>query len=139
MESNVIQNDTQKDTSDFINAEKNDSSEPVDSKQNSEKPSRSTVDENEPVEEQTYQDILGSGDLMKKIVKPGASDDRPMKGEQIVINLVGCLEGKGVPFEEENNLEITLGDCEVSILNLFCINFTFAYKLFTFVSGYPRC
>lgn len=138
MEPNVNQDDTQKETSDFINREKNDPSELMDNEQNSEKPSQS-INESELVEEQTYQDILGSGDLMKKIIKPGALDERPMKGEQIVINLVGCLEEKGDKFEEENNLEITLGDCEVSILTLYTF---YLYNLSTqlkFISGYPRC
>lgn len=65
-------------------------------------------------EETDYQDILGSGDLLKRIVKSGSPNDRPLKGEQIVINLVGRLEDDGGVIEKEDNLEITLGDCEVT-------------------------
>lgn len=108
--------------SDFIGAEQGDYSKPTtDSKvglvdnerNNKDELSRPLSEEQEP-EEQTYQDILGSGDLLKKIIKQGAPDDRPMKGEQIVVNLVGRLEEKDDVIEEKKNLEITLGDCEVT-------------------------
>ncbi|XP_050544697.1 peptidyl-prolyl cis-trans isomerase FKBP8 [Daktulosphaira vitifoliae] len=64
-------------------------------------------------EDQTFQDILGSGDLTKKIIKHGTKDNRPTRGEQIVIHITGRLEDNGDIIEQENNLEITLGDCEV--------------------------
>jgi len=110
--------------SDFVNAEQNDVSKPAtvpggadplppladDERNVEDELSSASVDESG---EPSYQDILGSGDLLKKIVKPGSADDRPMKGEQIMINLVGRLEDDGGVIEEEENLEITLGDCEV--------------------------
>jgi len=105
--------------SDFITAEQEGTSlkPPISSndiqldteKNNEDFPSQPTI-EDEP-KEQTYQDILGSGDLLKKIIKQGALDERPMKGEQIVINLVGRLEDNDDIFEKEENFEITLGDC----------------------------
>ncbi|XP_050434723.1 peptidyl-prolyl cis-trans isomerase FKBP8 [Adelges cooleyi] len=64
-------------------------------------------------EEETFQDILGSGDLTKKIIRHGNKDDRPTRGEQIVINMVGKLEDKDDVIEKFENKEITLGDCEV--------------------------
>lgn len=79
-------------------------------------------------EEQTYQDILGSGDLTKKIIKPGNLEDRPTRGEQITINLVGRLENDDDIIQEENNLEITLGDCEV----ILCLRIFFSYLNFVF-------
>lgn len=112
-------NETSK-VSDFINAEQGDSPElsinheinMIDSEQNNQDELSQSVNENE-IKEETYLDILGSGDLLKKIIKQGTSDDRPMKGEQILINLVGRLEENEDIIEEEKNLEITLGDCEV--------------------------
>ncbi|VVC40359.1 Tetratricopeptide repeat,FKBP-type peptidyl-prolyl cis-trans isomerase domain,Tetratricopeptide repeat- [Cinara cedri] len=126
------------DISDFINGEQGNFSEPpatalnidlVDSEQNSNNEISQFVHEDDPPQfikedqhslpviedkpEQSYQDILGSGDLMKKIIKPGTLDERPTKGEQIVINLVGRLQENNDIIEEEENLEITLGDCEV--------------------------
>lgn len=121
MEQNLEKNSTipqknDSNVSDFINAEKGDVLETsIDSninQVNSELNSNDTISQSVN-EEPTYQDILGSGDLMKKIIKQGIPDERPMKGEQIVINLVGRLEENDVKIEEEKNLEITLGDCEV--------------------------
>lgn len=123
--------------SDFINGEQGNFPEPpataltidlVDSEQNSNNETSQSIHEDDPPQlvkdqfslpviedepEQSYQDILGSGDLMKKIIKPGTLDERPTKGEQIVINLVGRLQENNDIIEEEENLEITLGDCEV--------------------------
>jgi len=115
----IPQNVTSK-VSDFITAEQGTSLESpissndnqLDSEQNNEDFPSQPVTEGE-AKEQTYQDILGSGDLLKKIIKQGALDERPMKGEQIVINLVGRLEDNDDIFEKEENFEITLGDCEV--------------------------
>lgn len=107
---------------DFINAEKADvletSTESNINLVNSEENVNDTISQSVN-EEPIYQDILGSGDLMKKIIKQGTPDERPMKGEQIVINLVGRLEEKDVIIEEEKNLEITLGDCEVCYLKMY--------------------
>lgn len=128
MESNLEQNITispnmTSKVSDFINAEQGSLPESLissndilsDGEQNKEAILSQPTNENEFKEfrEQTYQDILGSGDLMKKIMNPGNVDERPMKGEQIVINLVGRLENSDDIFEKEENFEITLGDCEV--------------------------
>jgi len=106
--------------SDFINAEQGGFTESsissndilLDDEKNKEALLSQPLSEGEP-NVQAYQDILGSGDLMKKIIKQGALDERPMKGEQIVINLVGRLEDNDDIFEKEENFEITLGDCEV--------------------------
>lgn len=125
MELNLKQNNTipSNETSknfDFINTKEGNYLEPsissndiqLDNEHNNETFLSQPVNEGE-LKEQTYQDILGSGDLMKKIIKQGTLDERPMKGEQIVINLVGCLEDTNDIFEKEENFEITLGDCEV--------------------------
>lgn len=119
---NISPNMTSK-VSDFINAEQTSLPETLisssdilsDGEQNKEPLLSQPTNEDEfkELREQTYQDILGSGDLMKKIINPGNVDERPMKGEQIVINLVGRLENSDDIFEKEENFEITLGDCEV--------------------------
>jgi len=119
-QSNTISPNVTSKVSDFITAEQDTSLEPpissndiqLDKEQHNEDFPSQPVNEGEP-KEQTYQDILGSGDLLKKIIKQGALDERPMKGEQIVINLVGRLEENDDIFEKEENFEITLGDCEV--------------------------
>ncbi|XP_060835346.1 peptidyl-prolyl cis-trans isomerase FKBP8 [Rhopalosiphum padi] len=125
MELNLEQNSTispnvTSKVSDFINAEQGGFTESsissndilLDDEKNKEALLSQPLSEGEP-NVQAYQDILGSGDLMKKIIKQGALDERPMKGEQIVINLVGRLEDNDDIFEKEENFEITLGDCEV--------------------------
>jgi len=127
---NISPNMTSK-VSDFINAEQGSLPESLisssdilsDGEQNKEALLSQPTNEDEfkELKEQTYQDILGSGDLMKKIINPGNVDERPMKGEQIVINLVGRLENSVDIFEKEENFEITLGDCEV-ILYLKMLN-----------------
>jgi len=119
---NISPNMTSK-VSDFINAEQGSLPESListsdillDGEQNKKALLSQPTNEDkfEELKEQTYQDILGSGDLMKKIIYPGNVDERPMKGEQIVINLVGRLENSDDIFEKKENYEITLGDCEV--------------------------
>ncbi|XP_025201250.1 peptidyl-prolyl cis-trans isomerase FKBP8 [Melanaphis sacchari] len=124
MELNLEQNNTisqniTPEVSDFINAEQGSFPESSinsndilsEDNQNKEALLSQPVNGDEPKE--TYQDILGSGDLLKKIIKQGALDERPMKGEQIIINLIGRLEDNDDIFEKEENFEITLGDCEV--------------------------
>lgn len=116
------------DVSGFINAEQGDFSvlptdsnvNLVDSEQNNSDKDQPSQPLNEDDPEETYQNILGSGGLMKKIIKHGILDERPTKGEQVVINLVGRLQENNDIIEEEENLEITLGDCEV-ILYLKCL------------------
>lgn len=123
--------------SDFINAEQGDLSVPsadsnvnlVDSEQNISDKDSQSVHKDQPSQpvnidepEETYQNILGSGVLMKKIIKHGILVDRPTKGEQVVINLVGRLQENNDIIEEEENLEITLGDCEVTLYLKWLIN-----------------
>lgn len=96
----------------FLEPSTNSNVNPIESEQKNKNDLSQSVNVNES-SEQTYQDILGSGDLMKKIIKQGTLDERPMKGEQIVINLIGHLEDNDEIIEEKKNLEITLGDCEV--------------------------
>lgn len=66
-----------------------------------------------------YMDVIGSGDLLKKIIKQGISDDRPTKDEQVVLNFVGRVEGHDDVIEEVQNLEVTLGGCDVIYLKIY--------------------
>lgn len=66
-----------------------------------------------------YIDVIGSGDLLKKTIKQGISDDRPTKDEQVVLNFVGRVEGHDDIIEEVKNLEVTVGGCDVIYLKMF--------------------
>lgn len=122
LSNSILDQETSK-VSDSINVEQdsfletsiNSNVNPTESAQNNKIDISQSENDNEP-SEQIYQDILGSGDLMKKIIKQGTLDERPMKGEQIVINLIGHLEENDDIIEEKKNLEITLGDCEVNVM-----------------------
>lgn len=59
-----------------------------------------------------WEDLLGSGSLMKKILREGEPDTRPMRLESCFINYVCKLED-GTVVEEKKNFEMLLGDCEV--------------------------
>lgn len=65
--------------------------------------------------EHDWEDLLGSGSLMKKIVKEGEPDSRPMRLEKCIINYECRLED-GTLVEEKENFEMLLGDCEVRIV-----------------------
>lgn len=76
------------------------------------------IEKTNAVEEQKehdWEDLLGSGSLMKKIVRDGEPDSRPMRLEKCVINYECRLED-GTLVEEKENFEMLLGDCEVRIV-----------------------
>nr|XP_027232099.1 peptidyl-prolyl cis-trans isomerase FKBP8-like [Penaeus vannamei] len=57
-------------------------------------------------------DVLGSGDLKKKVIKPGVIDSRPVKGDTVTVRAAGRLDdGKEVDVHDE--LTFTVGDSEV--------------------------
>lgn len=64
-----------------------------------------------------WEDLLGSGSLMKKIVREGQPDTRPQRLERCFINYK-CMLEDGTLVEEKENFEMLLGDCEVGILDL---------------------
>ncbi|XP_019883032.2 peptidyl-prolyl cis-trans isomerase FKBP8 isoform X1 [Camponotus floridanus] len=57
-------------------------------------------------------DILGNGQLKKKIIKKGKDGTRPNRGEICTLNITGKLEDSNI-VEEYENLVIQLGDMEV--------------------------
>lgn len=63
-------------------------------------------------EEEDWVDILGSGHIKKKTVKPGEPDTRPQRGDLIVVSGFGKLEDDTI-VETFDNLEICVGDLEL--------------------------
>lgn len=59
-----------------------------------------------------WEDLLGSGSLMKKVIKEGKPDSRPQRLEKCVINYRCALED-GTLVDKQENFEMLLGDCEV--------------------------
>lgn len=99
--------DVESDTSSFedLSAQEIPKEAPVESKQE------------KPVEEATngeWMDVLGSGSLLKKILKEGdiKSEIRPQRTEICTIRLIGRLED-GSEFENYDKLQVQVGDLEV--------------------------
>lgn len=59
-----------------------------------------------------WEDLLGSGSLMKKILVQGKPDSRPQRLEKCVISFECTLEDDTL-IEKCDNFEMLLGDCEV--------------------------
>ncbi|KAL1467095.1 hypothetical protein MTO96_005951 [Rhipicephalus appendiculatus] len=73
------------------------------------------IEDEEPekeVGEDGWLDVLGSGELKKKVIKPGlGKDSRPQRSNWVVLNVKGTLED-GTVFEEHKDWRIILGDME---------------------------
>ncbi|XP_011636531.1 peptidyl-prolyl cis-trans isomerase FKBP8 [Pogonomyrmex barbatus] len=59
-----------------------------------------------------YVDVLGNGQIKKKVLKKGKDDTRPNRGDICTINIVGTLDD-GTVAERYNDLTIQIGDMEV--------------------------
>ncbi|XP_045604681.1 peptidyl-prolyl cis-trans isomerase FKBP8 [Procambarus clarkii] len=59
-------------------------------------------------------DVLGSGDLKKKVIKAGIVESRPFKGHTVVMNAYGKLEN-GMEVDKREQLTFTIGDSEVIV------------------------
>lgn len=59
-----------------------------------------------------WQDLLGSGSIMKKILEEGTPDTRPERLQRCTINYELGLDD-GTFVERKENFEVHLGDCEV--------------------------
>ncbi|CAN7985056.1 unnamed protein product [Ixodes hexagonus] len=82
---------------------------------NKNKGKRIVIDDEKPkaVDEDGWLDILGSGELKKKVIRKGEGQaSRPQRSHWVVINLKGSLDD-GIVFEEQTNLKIILGDLEI--------------------------
>lgn len=62
--------------------------------------------------EDEWIDILGNGQLKKKVLKPGIKDSRPNRGDICKIKYVGKLED-GTVVDEEEEFSFQQGDVEV--------------------------
>lgn len=62
--------------------------------------------------EKEWEDLLGSGSLMKKVVREGKADSRPQRLERCLINYECTLED-GELVEKKESFGLLLGDCEV--------------------------
>jgi len=71
-----------------------------------------TKDSSEDQTEEDWLDILGNGQLKKKIIKKGKSNTRPNKRDICTIKIIGMLED-GTVAEEHDDLVIQVGDLEV--------------------------
>lgn len=57
-------------------------------------------------------DIIGNGQLTKKVLTKGQADVRPNRSDLVVLNLTGRLED-GTIIEQEKNFTVQVGDVEV--------------------------
>ncbi|KRT81327.1 hypothetical protein AMK59_5847, partial [Oryctes borbonicus] len=62
--------------------------------------------------EEEWEDILGSGSIMKKVIQAGTPDSRPQRLQICEINYESKLES-GILVEKCNNFIMQLGDCDV--------------------------
>ncbi|XP_076241970.1 peptidyl-prolyl cis-trans isomerase FKBP8 [Calliopsis andreniformis] len=66
---------------------------------------------NDPQPEE-WMDILGNGQLRKKVIRKGKNGTRPNRSDMCTLKIVGKLKD-GTIVEEHENLKIQLGDVEV--------------------------
>lgn len=107
----------------FINEEKTDLNESAESERDLQSNNESeklieNVKDTTPEEETSkerkkeWEDLLGSGSIMKKIVKEGEPHSRPQRLEKCRISYECNLED-GTVVDKSENFELLLGDCEV--------------------------
>ncbi|KAK9967502.1 hypothetical protein ABG768_001900 [Culter alburnus] len=71
------------------------------------------ADQTPSAEPEEWLDVLGNGQLRKKVLEPGAGpDSRPQRGQNVTIHLKTSLTD-GTVVEELPNLSFTLGDGDV--------------------------
>lgn len=66
-----------------------------------------------------WEDVLGSGSVLKKIIKEGKPDSRPKRLDVCKIRFTCTLEDGTVV--EKKNLSVQLGDCEVRRVSFCCL------------------
>lgn len=74
--------------------------------------SESTTKAVEKEEEEEWLDILGSGQLKKKVIKKGTPDSRPQRSDVCTVSYEGKLED-GTVVEQFDRIQINVGDVEV--------------------------
>jgi FK506-binding protein 8 len=95
--------DTNSTQSDFIQKELNVDLDPNDSL------TKASLNDH-PVDE--WMDIVGNGQLKKKVLRPGKPNSRPNRSNLCLVKLIGKLED-GTIIENEEEIMIQLGDMEV--------------------------
>ncbi|KAA0712255.1 Peptidyl-prolyl cis-trans isomerase FKBP8 [Triplophysa tibetana] len=66
-----------------------------------------------PTQTEEWLDVLGNGQLKKKVLEPGAGpDSRPQRGQNVTIHLKTSLTD-GTVVDEQTDLSFTLGDGDV--------------------------
>ncbi|KYQ48696.1 Peptidyl-prolyl cis-trans isomerase FKBP8 [Trachymyrmex zeteki] len=66
--------------------------------------------DDQPKEE--WLDIIGNGQLMKKVIKKGTKDVKPIRHDTCIIKFIGVLDD-GTVVEDHDNVSIHLGDFDV--------------------------
>lgn len=83
------------------------------------------VDDDTPAPEKEpdeWEDILGSGSIMKKIIQKGTSESRPQRLQVCQINYESKLEN-GILIEKCDNFTMQLGDCDVISISIDIVMF----------------
>lgn len=90
---------------------------------NETKPTENEIDGNDKKQENKdeWVDLLGSGSIMKKIIREGLPDTKPQRLQKCRINYTCTLEDDPEVILQEEGNEIFLGDCDVSYCNLLVI------------------
>ncbi|KAG5333617.1 FKBP8 isomerase, partial [Acromyrmex heyeri] len=73
-------------------------------------PKEDQLKEDEPKEE--WLDIIGNGQLMKKLIKKGTKDVKPIQKDICTLKFTGVLDD-GTVVEDQDNISIQLGDFEI--------------------------
>lgn len=74
-------------------------------------------DQEEPTEDvpSEWEDLLGSGSVLKKVLKEGTPDTRPNRLQTCILRYESRLED-GTVLEKFDDFKVQVGDCEVRIL-----------------------
>lgn len=64
-------------------------------------------------EEEDICDVLGNGQLIKRVLKKSKTDKRPQRGDRVTLTFSGKLDD-GTLVEHEENFQVHVGDFEVS-------------------------
>lgn len=75
-------------------------------------------------------DVLGNGQLLKRIIKKSTNELKPERGDLVNISFTGQLVN-GTVIEKQENMEIHVGDFEVNNINKYK---TKPGNLFSFLS-----
>lgn len=72
-----------------------------------------------------WMDILGNGQLKKRIIKEGEKDVQPQRGDICTMKIVGALDD-GTVVERYDDMSIQIGDLEV--VQVLLLEFYYLYQ-----------